>query len=108
MARVRYENRRLVAYIGSLPARAERLAARLALLVQEIAARLAPYITGTLRRSIQAMREDMARWRVVVSVVYGLFVEFGTHKMAAQPYFIPAFVQVGQQIGAMAREEFSP
>lgn len=102
-----YEGDRLRAYIAALPAKADALAAKVALLVQEIAVRLAPKRTGNLARSISAVREAAGRWLVFVSVVYGIYVEFGTSRMSARPYFIPAFYEAGRQVGALAKEAFA-
>lgn len=50
----------------------------------------APVDTGTLRNSIQARRIGPAAWVVEVGADYGVHVEWGTVKMAAQPYLRPA------------------
>lgn len=63
-----------------------------------------PVDTGFLRSSIQARKVGPAHWRVTVSAEYGLYVEYGTRFMAAQPYFYPAVAVVGPQfIAAMRR-----
>lgn len=54
----------------------------------------APVRTGTLRNSIQAVRIGQAAWRVVVGVNYGIYVEWGTRFMRAQPYLRPAIAAV--------------
>lgn len=50
-----------------------------------------PVRTGNLKNSIQAQagRHQLER-EVAVGAVYGVFVEFGTHKMGARPYLTPA------------------
>ncbi len=45
--------------------------------------------TGNLRGSVQATGGGLA-WRVNVGAYYGIYVEFGTSKMSARPYLIPA------------------
>ena len=56
------------------------------------AAKLAPVDTAALRNSILSesqMTGDMA-FTVQDGVEYGVFQEFGTSKMAAQPFLLPA------------------
>lgn len=63
-----------------------------------------PVDTGFLKSSIQARKVGPAHWRVTVGAEYGLFVEYGTRFMGAQPYFYPAVAVVGPQfIAAMRR-----
>jgi HK97 gp10 family phage protein len=51
----------------------------------------APYETGFLRDSIQAVSERIGKEAlIVVGADYGRFVEYGTYKMAAQPFLGPA------------------
>ena len=55
----------------------------------------APVDTGTLVKSIQfRMQGPMAR--VEVKAGYGGFVEFGTTRMRAQPFFTPAFAKASK------------
>lgn len=49
----------------------------------------APVDTGNLRNSIQGSVGGLSG-QVSVGAHYGIYVEFGTYKMSAQPYFIPA------------------
>jgi HK97 gp10 family phage protein len=62
------------------------------LVIQNDAKRRAPYLTGTLRRSI-AMEDGPGATEITIGtdVEYAGFVEFGTYKMAARPYLRPAF-----------------
>lgn len=51
----------------------------------------APVDTGTLARSLTMQPSGTkGTWQVGTNVFYGLFVEFGTRRMAAQPYLGPA------------------
>lgn len=60
--------------------------------------------TGFLRSSIQAMKVGPAHWRVTVGAEYGIYVEYGTRFMAAQPYFYPAVAEASPAfIAAMRR-----
>lgn len=63
--------------------------------IEATAKSLAPVDTGFLRNSIQVDLGDIQelRARVKVGAEYGRFVEFGTRKMAAQPYLTPAVEQ---------------
>lgn len=54
----------------------------------------APVRTGFLKNSIHAEQEGPHAWRVDVQAEYGAYVEFGTVRMSARPYFIPAVEQV--------------
>lgn len=62
----------------------------------EIGKRLAPVETGALRDSIHVEdNPDGEGQRVVVTVDYWPFVEFGTSIMAAQPYLRPIIDELG-------------
>lgn len=81
-----------------------RMMLDLALEVEGHAKRLAPYRTGDLRSSIQST-VDFAPGRRVVAIVgspleYAGYVEYGTSRMAAQPYLRPAL--------SMLREGITP
>lgn len=54
----------------------------------------APVDTGNLKNSIQATRVNDLHWRVVVGAEYGVYIEFGTRFMAAQPFLVPAWRDV--------------
>lgn len=105
---VRLDKARLSAYINALPGKAERVVAKVAHDIEADAKQRAPVDTGFLRSSIAAKAEGPARWVVSVGAEYGAFVEFGTHKAAAQPYFVPAFTQAVKQVAAIAKVEMSP
>jgi len=60
--------------------------------IAEKARRIVPVKTGKLQRSIKA-KEDS----VEVTEEYAGFVEFGTEKMAAQPYLRPAIEQFSKE-----------
>jgi len=64
--------------------------------VEATAKKLAPVDTGTLRASIASVVRDLAGTAAVAGVVgtdvkYGIFQEFGTAVMDAQPFLRPAF-----------------
>lgn len=49
-----------------------------------------PVRTATLQRSIHTLKTGEMSAEVGPSVEYGIYVELGTHKMAARPYLIPS------------------
>lgn len=51
---------------------------------------LAPVDTGFLRNSITTQQLAEATWSVTVGAEYGFWVNYGTRKMRAQPFFEPA------------------
>ena len=50
----------------------------------------APVDTGALKNSIQAKSTGELSAEIGPGVDYGIYVELGTHKAAAQPYLVPA------------------
>jgi HK97 gp10 family phage protein len=79
------------------PAIAARLGSAVGGIVEETAALIeglaktkAPVRTGALRNSIQSERTGEREAVVRVGVDYGIYQEFGTSKMAAHPYLMPA------------------
>lgn len=50
--------------------------------------------SGALARSIIAVRVDMYRWQVVAGADYARFLEFGTKRMRARPFFMRGFEAV--------------
>lgn len=93
----------LPAIIASLGPRADAFCAKAAHDIEAIAKANAPVDTGTLRNSIKAVKIATAVWRVIVGVEYGLYVEWGTVHMAAQPYLQPAVNTVRPQFLAAMR-----
>lgn len=65
--------------------------------VVDIAKDNAPVLSGALRDSIH-VESDGDDHAVVVGVDYGAFVEFGTSRMAAQPYLGPAVAKVRKKL----------
>ena len=73
----------------------ERLTRKVAKGISASAQRHAPVRTGLLRSSIDAWGGGLAWWAGVPAGLgavsrYSIFVEYGTSKMAAQPYMRPA------------------
>ena len=74
----------------------EQIAAALeagALIIRNSAKAKAPYLTGTLRSSINSEARangTRAEARVGTNIEYGPYQEFGTSQIRAQPYLRPA------------------
>jgi HK97 gp10 family phage protein len=103
MARFRYDGARLRAYQASLPDRGTRAETRIAKNAVQNIKRRAPVDTGELRDSIH-----QEGGLVVATANHAGFVEFGTYKMAAQPYFIPGLEATRGDFIAIAAQEFKP
>lgn len=63
----------------------------------------APVDTGFLKNSVQATKVGPAHWRVTVGADYGVYLEYGTRFMAAQPFFFPAIAEVSPSFLAAMR-----
>ena len=64
---------------------------------------LCPVDTGRLQASITAQSEG-ASARVSADTDYAAYVEFGTSRMAAQPYLVPALIgSAGEAASVAAR-----
>lgn len=55
---------------------------------------LVPVRTGRLQRSIEVMRLGFMMWKAFSDLYYAGYVEFGTSRMHARPYFRPAWAMV--------------
>lgn len=62
-----------------------------ATVISNRAKELAPVLTGNLRRSIAVTDGDGEFVHIGTDVEYAIYQEFGTSKMAAQPFLRPAF-----------------
>lgn len=108
MARFKYTNARLRAYIDQLPGKADRAVAQAAQRVTTDAQRRAPVDTGELRASIKQRSEGAAQRVVEVGAEHGIYVEYGTYKMAAQPFLIPAMEAARADFAALIRAALQP
>lgn len=70
--------------------RVERLVEKAALDIEAHAKARAPVDTGFLKSSITAEPVGPLHHRVVAYASYAIYVEFGTSRMAAQPFMWPA------------------
>jgi len=59
---------------------------------------LCPVDTGRLRASIHHRKIGNLQYLVGTNVEYSIYVEFGTYKMRAQPYLLPAGRRVVERI----------
>ena len=79
---------------GAIPMTAEQAVSTICFEIEAEAKQLCPVDTGTLRRSITTTAPVVSGGGVTGSVETGIhyapYVEFGTRKMAAQPFLGPA------------------
>lgn len=79
------------AYADSIVPKVSGAVAQGGMLVETDAKAMAPVDTGLLRGSITSVPEGMT-CEIGTNVEYGIYQEFGTYKMAAHPYLVPALV----------------
>lgn len=65
-----------------------------------------PVDTGYNRASIVARKVNDLTYQVSVGSEYGFYLEYGTYKMAPQPYFNPAIEHVAPSFEAAMRATF--
>lgn len=80
---------RLPTLAAEIKSQGDALVADTAKKIAEDAARRAPVKTGALRDSIH-VEGSGSESTVVVGMNYGSYVEYGTSRMGAQPFFWPA------------------
>lgn len=86
---------RIPMVVALVHGRVETAIRKAAFTIEAEAKMRAPVDTGNLRNSIHATGSG-TDWRVNSPAEYALYVEFGTHKMAARPHLIPA-LEVGRR-----------
>lgn len=86
----RLESNRLPELSAMLQARAEQIVAKAAYDVEAEAKTVVPVDTGNLKNSIATDIVKPLEAVVGTGVEYAEFVEYGTSRMAAQPYMTPA------------------
>jgi HK97 gp10 family phage protein len=62
--------------------------------------------TGALFNSVNTKKVKRGLYWVSDGVLYGIFHEFGTHKMSARPWMIPAVEKVRQYLDDLFRKLF--
>lgn len=61
-------------------------------------------VTGELKNSIRVVRMSARHYRVVVLAEHGLYLEFGTSRMAPRPFLTPAVEAVKPRMAGWAKE----
>lgn len=74
---------------ANLEPRAARVVAKIAHDMEAWMKAIVAVDTGTLKASIRAVRVSLMHWKVVVGAHYGIYVEWGTRYMRAQPFVQP-------------------
>jgi HK97 gp10 family phage protein len=87
---VKLDDARLRELIATTRPKAARVVKATAFKVEAAAKVLAPVDTGALRNSLGSEAVDDLTWQVGTGQDYAKFVEFGTSRMAAQPFLVPA------------------
>lgn len=90
---------RVPAVAAAVHAKAALITAKAAHDIEAQAKQRAPVDTGLLRNSIRAHGQGLT-WIVESPVDYSVFQEFGTSRMAAQPYMVPALEMVAPSYAA--------
>jgi len=94
---IKKDTRKLDAILRNLGKNTSAATEEIASDIVELARENAPVDTGELRDSIR-VEVDGNDHTVVVGADHGAFVEFGTSKMAAQPYLGPAVAKVRRNL----------
>lgn len=97
----------LDAFIRELGGNVDKAISALAFDVEVNAKIAAPVDTGALRSSINSRRVSPGVWIVSDGVEYGIYQEYGTHKMAAHPFMIPAVERTAKRIAEKFIEALS-
>lgn len=95
---VRYEATILNEMIRRAPGATNEAVGKIAAQAAGHAKDFAPYDTGALQNSIEAENISPGLWEVHDGVEYGIYQEFGTHKMAAHPFIAPAIEMVWNEL----------
>lgn len=98
---VRLDTAKLDKIILTFPAESEEVVKAGAMAVKGYAASAAPVDTGALKASIDAQPRGALLWHVADGVEYGIYQEFGTYRMAAHPFMIPAVERAQRQYTAL-------
>lgn len=103
---IRVESNRFPDLINKAPDRARELVKKAAYELEARAKTEVPVDTGNLRNSIRTSFENGGLTGIVsTNVEYAAYVEFGTVKMAAQPYMTPAAEQVRKSFERAVKDE---
>lgn len=94
--------------VKGMEGKAAQIVAKTALDIEAGAKKRAPVDTGNLRGSIQARKVSDTHWIVTVGADYGIYLEYGTRFMAAQPYFAPAIRAVRSSFNQAMKKVVQP
>lgn len=104
----RLDTAKLDDLIKQAPEKARKIVARTAFAVQGKAAVLTPKDTHALENSITAKQVGPFTYWVHDGVEYGIYQEFGTSRMAAHPFMVPAVESVREQFEREIAEAVQP
>lgn len=88
--KTRLDTRRLDQIIAAHPQRAGEIVRGAAFAVEGKAKTLAPVDTGALKNSLHTEMRGKLTAVVADGVEYGIYQEFGTSRMGAHPFLVPA------------------
>lgn len=83
---------RIPALAAAMPAKVDRVVAKVAADMMADSQSRAPIDTGNLRGSHYFKKAGTATYEVGATAAYTLYVELGTRYMRARPFLIPAWV----------------
>src|SRR4051812_36971581 len=90
---------------GAVGAAAQRALFQTGADIVDLTKQLTPVDTGNLKGSYGAVPVSRDEVHVGTAVEYAPFVEYGTHRMAAQPHLTPAFAQSESTFAARLKQE---
>lgn len=90
---------------GQAGAAAQRALLQTGADIASVATQLAPIDTGALKQSIGAVPVSSNEVHVGSGLDYSIYQEYGTSRMAAQPFLTPAFMQSESTFKARLVEE---
>ena len=93
--------------LRSLDGDAEKVLDVAARNIERIAKDLAPIDTGALKNSIHVIKEKPLERIIADGVEYGIYQEYGTTRMGAQPFMTPAVERERAQLEAAWKELLS-
>ena len=102
---VKLDTKVLDTLIKNFGGSADNAADAIAFLIEGKAKMLAAVDTGALKNSIHVENTGLAKRIVTDSVEYGIYVEMGTSRMAAQPFMVPATEATGAQLNDIIAKE---
>jgi HK97 gp10 family phage protein len=88
---------------AALRPRLNQLVWQVGWLVTEHAKTYAPFRYGHLKASIHPEQIGELEVRVVTTLYYGIYQEYGTRRHKAHPFMRPAALAVKQQMGGLVR-----